>query len=262
MFFKFLLAPVSLLFLGINSLHAMDQEEALTTTTSMTYTTTTTTTTATTSAAPTTTMLTTSFAEPTYWASSANFTVKGKVAVNPETHLHSDKLMEWHMSQAPQLADVYSNYQFDSARNVAKGLVSIVYSTLGGDVHIAHKPLKFVFINGWQVQDTFVGKSVLSRMRLDPASKGTTELAEIMSLHEVLGLNRTSNYVEKGVAEYIEKELMNPNKGLINGFSSPYNLLSQTQKYADPRQKQQWYIRDLKEKQTHSEKLILIYIDE
>jgi len=190
---------------------------------------------------------------PTSWASSANFKLSNKVAIDIKTGLNSDELMEWHMSQAPQLADVYSNYQPGSGRNVAKALCSIVYTTGANDLCINHYPFQRVYINGWHVQDKKVKKNALFRMRLDDSSKGTTELESIVSLYNILSIatkDQNNDYIQT---------LMDDK--LITGFDRPTDLIIQTGKHWNEHKSQPPFIRNLKEKQTHTEKTILIDID-
>jgi len=91
------------------------------------------------------------------WISSANITFGDKVAtdIDKKRRLDSNQLLEWHMSQAPELANVYNNYQ-NTGRMVGKYLVSVVYEKEDNSLEIAHKFFSSVFISGWDVKDTVI----------------------------------------------------------------------------------------------------------
>ena len=70
-----------------------------------------------------------------------------------DTELDSNQLLEWHMSQAPELANIYNNYQ-NTGRMVGKCLISVVYEKEDNTLEISHKFVPSVFISGWDVKDT------------------------------------------------------------------------------------------------------------
>lgn len=188
------------------------------------------------------------------WISSANITFGDKIAIDTDKRrkLDSNQLLEWHMSQAPELANIYNNYQ-NTGRMVGKCLISVVYEKEDNTLEISHKFVPSVFISGWDVKDTKIELKPKKDRHLHFKNEEKPQETKIESF---VSLNK--------VIQPADLENLGP-FGLFTGFSSANDFKEEIKKYKS-------FLEGTKDtfltnkmdnfrtKHAHSEKIILIDI--
>lgn len=194
------------------------------------------------------------------WASSLNIKFDSNVAIDLQQNLHSDRLSEWHVSQAPVLADIYNNYQ-QTGRNVAKALISAMYTTPNSpELKMKHYPLKHIFINGWSVRDSeIISNGNALKNKLHFKKEDYPSFIDPSTFMTLRGITESD---EGYLNDLINNELLpRYDRNKLDGFEDAKELLKTTQRYDRcAKDELPHHIRNLREKETHAEKLILIYI--